>query len=860
MWCRHWQLRHYISTPEPDLLYYASGHDIYCLNTATKKRKHLATLPFEARCTASGFGYVCVGGEQNGHFAAIKLEGTGHRSGAGEVDSALPIQHAWQRQSINGGESVFRRAASVKVETIGEEIVNSISVHRIQDEEAHLDDIVAVLTNNDSTVRLYSLPSNTETKCLPLPFAMNHATISPDGRTLVAVGDVNWAYFFHREIQHPPPQIPKPHNRLTSAHLDWTLTNVVDLHASEAAATQCYFTTAWSPSGQLCAVGSEGGYITVFDIDMLQDPDVENDAAVMAIVPSSRPDFSNPHPGAVRSMMFSPEPWDLLIWAEDQGRICIGDLRTGLKTRQVINLEPKDENLRRIVVDDVAADDNPPHVETVPNPNPPRDLDELEEDFIRRYRQATDPTAADNFASEYIEARRRQRHRERAQLVAMSERLDASRADLASSSSTQQRQQGLEDDPRGLTAQEQRILETLRTTRQREEARMNAGTGQRISRTVNYTSAEMFRDANRSTAATDGASTATAASSSSTSTRPTSESLTAALDSTFPELARSNALRQDTAALQALRQEMRQDTRPSSSHGPPPSTQVRVPPVPVPRWSTREQDDSPRVVVDGVRLPRRRASVILSPEGRIEGVQRDGEGTASASSAAAAAAEEEDGNPWRTIEEHMSISRGPLFESANTTGAGSRDGGGYAGAAAAPSAAAVAAARQRILAQTARDAAIADEDRAINTDYEIAAERARIRQIAQARQRERWRRLPTNNSAAEADGNSTTSSAAARGSSTITPAQVAQDDRLQGAINANSDILLRRAQLRPATTAAQLGMHGYVVPTGREIGVRTAGLAMSNDGRRLWAACEEGVFEIEIKVKGRMFWGAINPR
>jgi hypothetical protein len=744
----------------------------------------------------------------------------------------------------------------VKVETIGEEIVNSISVHRIQDEEAHLDDIVAVLTNNDSTVRLYSLPANMETKCLPLPFAMNHATISPDGRTLVAVGDVNFAYFFQRKIQHPPPQIPKPHNRLTSAHLDWTLTNVVDLHASEAAATQCYFTTAWSPSGQLVAVGSEGGYITVFDIDMLQDPDVEDDAAVVAVVPSSRPDFSNPHPGAVRSMMFSPEPWDLLIWAEDQGRICIGDLRTGLKTRQVINLEPKDENLRRLVVDDVAADDNPPHVEGLPNPPPPRDLDELEEDFIRRYRQATDPTAADNFASEYIEARRRQRQRERAQLVAMSERLDANRLESSSSSSAQQRQQGLEDDPRGLTAQEQRILETLRTTRQREEARMNLGTGQRVPRTVNYTSAEMFRDANRSTTATDGASTATAASSSSTASRPTSESLSAALDSTFPELARTNALRQETSALNALRQEM----RPSSSHGPSPSSQARVPPVPVPRWSTREQDDSPRVVVDGVRLPRRRASVILSPEGRIEGVQRDGEGTASASSAAAAAAEEEEENPWRTIEEHMSLSRGPLFEPANATGAGSRDGSGYAGAAAGPSAAAVAAARQRILAQTARETAIADEDRTVNTDYEIAAERARIRAIAQARQRERWRRLPTNNSAAEADGNSTSSSAAATGSSTITPATAAQVERLQGAINANSDILLRRAQLRPATTAAQLGMHGYVIPTGREIGVRTAGLAMSNDGRTLWAACEEGVFEIEIKVKGRMFWGAINPR
>jgi hypothetical protein len=47
---------------------------------------------------------------------------------------------------------------------------------------------------------------------------------------------------------------------------------------------------------------------------------------------------------------------------------------------------------------------------------------------------------------------------------------------------------------------------------------------------------------------------------------------------------------------------------------------------------------------------------------------------------------------------------------------------------------------------------------------------------------------------------------------------------------------------------------------GREIGVRTAGLAMSPDGRILWAACEEGIFEIKIKVKGRMFWPAVEMR
>lgn len=65
-------MRHYISSPDKDDIYYASGNEVYHLNTLSRKRKYLATLPFEARCTASGFGWICIGGEEDGHFAAIK--------------------------------------------------------------------------------------------------------------------------------------------------------------------------------------------------------------------------------------------------------------------------------------------------------------------------------------------------------------------------------------------------------------------------------------------------------------------------------------------------------------------------------------------------------------------------------------------------------------------------------------------------------------------------------------------------------------------------------------------------------------------------------------------------------------------
>ncbi|EMC93520.1 hypothetical protein BAUCODRAFT_37206 [Baudoinia panamericana UAMH 10762] len=737
----HWQLRHYISSPEPELLYYASANDIYCLNTNTKKRKHIATLPFEARCTASGYGYVCVGGEDDGHFAAIKLDGS--RAGAMEVDTALPVE-PW-RQVGNGAG---RRAASVKVERIGEEIVNSISIHRIQDEEAHLDDIVAVLTNNDKTVRVYSLPQGLETTVLDLPFAMNHATISPDGHTLVAVGDFNQAYFFQREIQETPPQIPKPHNRLTSASIEWTLTSVVSLHGTEH--TLGYFTTAWSPSGRLVAVGSESGFLTVFDMSILMSPDYDDEDAVVAVIPSSRADQPPPHPGAVRSMLFAPDPWDLLIWAEDQGRICIGDLRTGLKTKQIVNLEPKEEGLDKLVFDDVPAERVPTYV-----PVHTRDMDELEADFIRRYRQAPDNASAVNFATEYIEARRRQRQ-QRQDMAAL-----RSQANLVGVSA-------LEDDPAGLTAREQQILESLRTSRQREEAR---AAGQ-ANRTVNYTSPEMFSG---SRTFNPGIPQILPASSGSTSAaRPISEILSSVPDS-FPELSRTSAA----------------SPRPSSSHY---TEQAQPPPYGAGYYagasSTRLSEPS--------RLPRRRASVVLSPPATNSS-------SASSSTLASlrpgvpplATPEPEDENPWRTIEEHMTLARGPLFESAHRAQAAS------------PVPASARPTEQELAA-------------------ELAAERARARSLA--RQRERFRSLRAEAAATDALRTSATTTETVR--------------RIAG-FPEGYEALVRRSQMR-----------GY---SGREVGVRTAGLAISPDGRTLWAACEDGIFEISLNLKARMFWPSLEP-
>lgn len=445
--CSHYQLRHFISSPEQDLLYYASGCEVYCLNTATKTQAHVTTLPWEARCTASGYGYICVGGADDGNFAAIKLTGFPPADPA-EVDSLLPIDLA-SRTSVPR-PPLLGAAHRVRLEKIGEDIVNSISIHRFPAEGDGEDEVVAVLTNNDKTVRIYSLTWNLEVAVMDLPFPMNHATISPDGQLLVAVGDQHIGYFFERVKTMKPSSMKTPEGRTQSVPPEWALFEEVRLYVPPGSTIEGYFTTAWSPSGRLCAVASECGYITVFDIELLRSCEYGEDAIVQ-LISSSRPDLAI-GPGSVRTMQFSPAPWDFLIWSEDQARVCVADLRSGLKVKQVLNLDPKEDGLERVEIADFDLTLSP-------------EMQDLrrEADFIRRYRRALDSegtAAAVNFATDYIEAssERRRLHR----------RLGVVESD---------------DDPHGLTAHERQILEALRTTRPRDESREDGV----APRSINYT-------------------------------------------------------------------------------------------------------------------------------------------------------------------------------------------------------------------------------------------------------------------------------------------------------------------------------------------------------------------------------------
>lgn len=309
------------------------GTKVFCLDTTTNTRILVTELPFEPICTASGFGWFCAGGEKSGYFAAIRIPDNVTHEGI--IDEQHPND---QQRSLmlDHLEALYTGLPPpIRVERLGSQILNSISLHLLHGtgpEEVE-DEVVAVLTNNDMTVRIYSLTRDKEIMKEKFEFPMNHATISPDGKLLIIVGDREIAYFYKRFDGQS--QITEGINgRGLFQNKKWLPLREIELHKPPHKVASAYFTSAWSPNGRLCATASEDGFITLFDANLIHNVDQD---PFYAMISSSRPDSVF---GGICTMYFAPDPWDLLVWNEDRGRMCMADVRHGLNVRQVSCLDP----------------------------------------------------------------------------------------------------------------------------------------------------------------------------------------------------------------------------------------------------------------------------------------------------------------------------------------------------------------------------------------------------------------------------------------------------------------------------------------------------------------------------------------
>jgi Uncharacterised protein domain (DUF2415) len=198
---------------------------------------------------------------------------------------------------------------------------------------------------------------------------MNYALISPDSKVLAAVGDENYIYFYEVTCD-PDNTIFLSDNGDGTAEWNWNLICSQGLQKRSDADDGSCFTIAFSPSSQLCAVGSQSGIITILDVTAIReskDATHEPDPTIGLFL-SSR---SCSEGGAVRCMTFSPEPWDLLVWIEDNGQAGIADARQGFTRRQIVTLDINDPALQIIQSETVASPGvSSPEDDGIHQPNP----------------------------------------------------------------------------------------------------------------------------------------------------------------------------------------------------------------------------------------------------------------------------------------------------------------------------------------------------------------------------------------------------------------------------------------------------------------------------------------------------------
>lgn len=145
----HTQLRHYISTADPDRIYVVVERIVYAIHISAQKRESVALIPFEPRCLAAGHGWIAVGGPDNGECAFIKIDerelrihGVPSSQQPSDVDSALPLDldpPSWLSSPgtpLGGATPASARRSArrlwpeFELHKFGGSIVNSVTIHR----------------------------------------------------------------------------------------------------------------------------------------------------------------------------------------------------------------------------------------------------------------------------------------------------------------------------------------------------------------------------------------------------------------------------------------------------------------------------------------------------------------------------------------------------------------------------------------------------------------------------------------------------------------------------------------------------------------------------------------------------------
>ncbi|TAQ91265.1 hypothetical protein B7494_g412 [Chlorociboria aeruginascens] len=344
----HWQLRSLVSSPKPNIIVYPSGTTIVRLDTKTRERQIITTLSYTPRSLVAEGGWICCGGDY-GDYTAILL-GEGKPNHDFDPDARLPLDLDPARRTREL-QSTSRRSGIrpdiLNVSKIGDDLVNCITIWSpVPNLSKRAYKIpVAVVANNDRTASILNLRSSTILEKLKYPDYVNRAVISPNGELLVAICDDPFLYI-HRRQRRAPSKKELALGKKAEEY-EWKLWGRRQLEGqknSDKENMRGSFAAAFSKNGRYLAVATQYGVISVFETEYLTQ-DVYD--PVLVVFTSSRP---NTLSGAVRSMEFSPEPFDLLAWTENSGRVGVADVRDLFSSRQRLIIDSRGDGVERVIV------------------------------------------------------------------------------------------------------------------------------------------------------------------------------------------------------------------------------------------------------------------------------------------------------------------------------------------------------------------------------------------------------------------------------------------------------------------------------------------------------------------------------
>ncbi|CEG72923.1 hypothetical protein RMATCC62417_08401 [Rhizopus microsporus] len=254
----HWQLRDLLLTDKQfeNELIVPTGHDIYKYNYITGQRGYLLKgIGYNPTCMASGYGYWAAGG-QHGDLTIKDIKS----------DYQMHITSA-PGCTINNG-LCFSRCLNGEIRLL--------------------------VSNNDTTIRVFSVPDLKLLETLEFRTAVNHTSVSPNGRKMVTVGDDNRVLLF---------------NISYSGNYELMQTMAVSKDAN--------FSIAWNHTSDKFAVSSQDGSVHVWDIRH-SDP--------LAKFTSVHPSITK---GAARCVKFTQAgAIDLLAFTEHVSHVHVIDART----------------------------------------------------------------------------------------------------------------------------------------------------------------------------------------------------------------------------------------------------------------------------------------------------------------------------------------------------------------------------------------------------------------------------------------------------------------------------------------------------------------------------------------------------